>query len=283
MTNAKTVSLIGAGNVGSALAFCLGNQGYQVSLFSRDTAQAVNRFANALEVTGLKNPANLVIRDYPASFEQSDLVLFCVPDSAIEQTCDALAEKFCGKEVVAHCSGALDSSVLNSAKKRGCLVASAHPYNTFPNLHNSLQVLADGHNSYLFCEGDDAALSIIMKIFQNLGFITKSIEADRKVMYHTACVFASNYLTLLMDMSMQTAKAANIDQQEFLTACQPIIRATLGNLETQSTKAALSGPLARGDMATVKQHIDALSTEAPELEKAYRVFADYAASLLARD
>ncbi|MEM7564859.1 MAG: DUF2520 domain-containing protein, partial [Pseudomonadota bacterium] len=179
-------------------------------------------------------------------------------------------------------SGALDSSVLSSAKKRGCLIASAHPFNTFPNLNNALEVLAEGHNSYLFCEGDEAALSVIMQIFQSLGFATKTIEANHKVMYHTACVFASNYLTLLMDMSLQTAKTANIDQREFLTACQPIIRATLENLETQSTKTALSGPLARGDMATVKQHIDALSREAPELEKVYRMFADYAAAMLAR-
>jgi predicted short-subunit dehydrogenase-like oxidoreductase (DUF2520 family) len=282
MVNKTKVSIVGAGNIGSALAFCFGNQNYSVELISRDKEQAINRFSKALVATGLKHPSSLVIRDYPASFEQTDLVLLCVPDSAIESTCESLAEKLCGKEIVAHCSGALDSSALDSAKQRGCLTASAHPFNTFPNLNNSLEVLADKHNSYLYCEGDEAALSMILTIFEQVGFTTTIIEAKSKILYHAACVFASNYLTLLMDMSLQTAKAANIDQREFLTACQPIIEATLRNLDTQSTKTALSGPLARGDVATVNQHIKALSTEAPELAKAYQVFADYAAAMLAR-
>ena len=282
MVNKTKVSILGAGNVGSALALCLGNQNYSVELISRDKDQAINRFSKALMATGLKHPSSLTIRDYPASFEQTDLVLLCVPDSTIESTCESLAEKLCGKEIVAHCSGALDSSILNSAKQRGCLTASAHPFNTFPNLNNSLEVLADEHNSHLYCEGDEAALSMILTIFKQAGFTTTTIEAKSKILYHAACVFASNYLTVLMDMSLQTAQAANIDQREFLLACQPMIKATLGNLDTQPTETALSGPLARGDMATVNQHIKALSTEAPELAKAYQVFADYAAAMLAR-
>ena len=282
MINNTTVSIIGAGNVGSALALCLGNQNYSVELISRDLDQAINRFSKALMATGLKHPPSLTIREYPSSFEHTDLVLLCVSDSAIESTCESLAEKFCGREVIAHCSGALDSSVLNGARQRGCLTASAHPFNTFPNLNKSLEVLADGHNSYLYCEGDEAALTMILAIFQQAGFTTRIIDAKSKILYHAACVFASNYLTVLMDMSLQTAKAANIDQHEFLTACQPIIKATLENIDTRSPQTTLSGPLARGDMETVKQHMKALSTEAPELEIAYRVFADYAAAMLAR-
>ena len=282
MANKTKVNILGAGNVGSALALCLANRNYSVALISRDKDQAVNRFSKALVATGLKHPPSLTIRDYPVSFEQTDLVLLCVSDSAIESTCASIAEKLCGKEVVAHCSGALDSSVLSSAKKRGCLTASAHPFNTFPNLNTSLATLADGHNSYLYCEGDEAALSMILNIFNQVGFTAKTIETKNKVLYHAACVFASNYLTVLMDMSLQTAQAANIDQREFLTACQPIIKATLANLDTQPAEIALSGPLARGDMATVNQHIKALSSEAPELAKAYQVFADYAAAMLAR-
>jgi len=230
MDNKTKVSILGAGNVGSALALCLGNQNYSVELISRDKDQAKNRFAKALAATGLKHPPSLTIRDYPASFVQADLVLLCVPDSAIESTCGSIAEKLCGKEIVAHCSGALDSSILNSAKQRGCLTASAHPFNTFPNINDSLEVLADGHNSYLYCEGNEAALSMILTIFKQVGFTTTIIEAKSKILYHAACVFATNYLTVLMDMSLQTAKAANIDQREFLTACQPVIKATWGTL-----------------------------------------------------
>lgn len=282
MVNKTKLSLLGAGNVGCALALCLANHNFPVELISRNSAQARNRFAKALTATNSRHPEGLVIRDYPASFEHTDLLLLCVPDAAIESSCESLADKLTGNEVVAHCSGALDSRVLNSAKQHGCPTASAHPFNTFPNLTNALEVLEAGHNSYLYCEGDETALSTIMPIFEKSGFTTRIIDAKSKTLYHAACVFASNYLTVLMDMSLATAQAAQLDQREFLAACQPIIKATLGNLETQPAETALSGPLARGDMATVNQHIKVLSAEAPELAQAYQVFADYAATMLAR-
>jgi glycerol-3-phosphate dehydrogenase len=114
--NKPKVSIVGAGNVGSALAFCIGHHNYSVELISRDREQAINRFSKALVATGLKHPPSLAIRDYPASFEQMNLVLLCVPDCAIETTCESLAKKLCGKQIVAHCSGAIESSVLDSAK-----------------------------------------------------------------------------------------------------------------------------------------------------------------------
>ena len=209
-------------------------------------------------------------------------MLLCVPDSVIESCCQSFSGLFCGTEIVAHCSGALASDILNSAKQQGCLTASAHPFNTFPNLEASLTVLQNHHNTYLYCEGDTVALSTIQRVFKQIGFNPKSMEAQNKALYHAACVFASNYLTVLMDMSLQTAHAANIDQQDFLEACQPIIKATLLNLENHSTEAALSGPLARGDLKTVNQHIAALSSESPDLAKAYGLFADYAVTMLER-
>ena len=282
MINKTKVGVVGAGNVGCALALCLANHGYLIELISRDPQRTINRFSMALAANGFNQPANLNIRDHPSSFGDIDILLLCVPDSAIEATCQSLSEKLCGNEIVVHCSGALDSSILVSAKQRGCSTASAHPLNTFPNLSASLTTLRNGHNSYLYCEGDEAALSMIQTVFTQVGFNTKTIQAENKVLYHAACVFASNYLTVLMDMSLQTAQAANIDHKEFLQASQPIVKATLTHLEHYSTAAALSGPLARGDMQTVEQHIKSLSDEAPELSKAYQVFADYAVTMLKR-
>ena len=283
MAKETKISIVGAGNVGAALAFRFANQGYCVELISRNPAKARTHLSDALAQRELTQPSNLTILDYPQSFHLSNLVLLCVPDRAIATTAHLLADRFCGAEVVAHCSGLLDRTALDSIKLAGCVTASAHPLNTFPNLCAALDLLHNEHASYLYCEGDSSALRLIHALFQDIGFNTQTIDAKNKVLYHTACVFACNYLTVLMDMSLQTAQAAGIDQQDFFRACQPIIKATLENLDSHPPAAALSGPIARGDLQTVNRHIDALSSEAPELAQTYRVFADYATKMLTRN
>ena len=277
------VSICGVGQLGSALALCLSRQGHSVELISRDSEQAAKRLSGALATRGIDQPPNLTVREYPTRFDNTDLLLLCVPDFAIESTCELLADRLSGREIVVHCSGSLDHCALNSAKQTGCLTASAHPLNTFPNLEASLDVLSDGHGSYLYCEGDAQALPALRDMFEPAGFGIRTIEAKNKVLYHAACVFASNYLTVLMDMSLQTARAGGIDDREFWQACQPIIRATLENLDHHPPVAALSGPITRGDLATMKRHISALSDAAPQLVDAYQVFADYAVSMLERN
>lgn len=282
MAKETTISIVGAGNVGSALAFRFAHQGYRVELVSRKPEQALTRLSNALARRKLVCPPNLIIHDYPLSFHLSSLVLFCVPDRAIELTARLLADRFCGNEVAAHCSGLFDRTVLDDIKRKGCAIASAHPLNTFPNLLAALDLLHNEHSSYLYCEGEASALGLIHTLFKDIGFNPQTIDASSKTLYHAACVFACNYLTVLMDMSLQTAQAAGLEPRDFFRACQPIIKATLENLDSHPPEAALSGPIARGDLQTVNRHIDALLIEAPELAGIYRVFTNYATTMLER-
>jgi len=248
-----SVAIIGAGNVGQSLYQLFSKCGYSALLCSRSREQQVKAISTA------------------------DIVLITTTDQNIHAVCDDLRSHFKPQTIVSHCSGALDSKILLPAKKNNCFTASIHPLNTFPSLDASLKRFADTqHGTYLYSEGDEQALSVLTPLFSELGFNVIEIEAQAKTAYHTACVFACNYLTALMDMSLETAESAHIDRKQFWLALQPLINATLDNITKHGTTQALSGPIARGDADTITTHLDVLSENS---HAAYTVLGERAFEL----
>ena len=240
------IVVIGQGKVGQSLGGLLELRGHRLIKLSREYKQ------------------------YLAQIAAADIILICVNDDAIETVCQSLANDFRAGAIVAHCSGALDSSVLVSAQQSGCLIASCHPLNTFPNLEVSLAKFANtDHASYLYAEGDRKALEHLLPLFEDTGFITQEIESAAKPLYHAACVFACNYLTSLMDMSIETVRIAKLDEKQFWKSLQPLIQSTLDNITHGDTVAGLSGPIARGDFQTVEKHLNVLERESKSLTKNY--------------
>lgn len=255
-TLSEKIIIIGAGKVGQSLTQLLRRCHYDVCLLGRD-------FASSKEL-----------------ISDAKLILITTNDDVIKEVCDDVSAYLKQGAVVSHCSGALDSQVLISAKEKGCFISSSHPLNTFPNLAASLKTFANtDHGSYLYCEGDPAALSSLMPIFTSLGFTTVELNSNAKTAYHAACVFACNYLTVLMEMSLQTANLANIDQEQFWRGINPLIYATLNNISEQGTVKSLSGPIARGDHTTVQRHIDYLSDNNSDLADDYLTLAKQALQL----
>jgi predicted short-subunit dehydrogenase-like oxidoreductase (DUF2520 family) len=240
------IVIIGKGKVGQSLAQLFTTQGFNVTLVGRS-------FIEQQQACG-----------------QADISLITVNDSNIKRVCDALANSFKVGSVVAHCSGALSSSILHSAKKNSCHIASAHPLNTFPSIKASLTTFSNNqHGSYLYAEGEQIALEQLLTLFTQTGFKTQTIERQAKPLYHVACVFACNYLNSLMDMSLNTAEAAGLERTEFWSSLQPLIQATLNNISQQGTAKALSGPIARGDLDTVSTHLQELEDVSKQLKDSY--------------
>lgn len=244
--NLPRIAIIGAGKVGQSLAQLFESQHFTVDLVGRSfIAQQ-------------------------AACQQADITLITVNDSNIKRVCDVLANSFKPGSVVAHCSGALASNVLHNAKQQLCHIASAHPLNTFPNVAASLSTFSTTeHASHCYSEGDAEALTSLQMLFERCGFTFQTIDTSSKALYHAACVFACNYLNSLMDMSLSTAEAAGLDRHTFWQALQPILDATLTNINEQGVAKALSGPIARGDADTVASHLMALEDESFKLKNSY--------------
>lgn len=275
----KQIAVIGAGKLGLALAHLLAKSGYQVTIGARKPAARINTFQKlALRPSDLPP-----IVSYRQATRHADLSLLTIADDAISETCRILATDFKPNSIVAHCSGALDSTILASAAARGCKVASLHPLNTFPSIQAALQLLKNQqHNTSLYCEGDSAALQFSEGVFSRAGFKVVCIDKSSKPLYHAACVFACNYLTSLMDLSLQSAQAAQLPPEDFWQSLQPLITTTLNNISGEGTVDALSGPISRGDVDTVAKHLTVLYEQSAELARCYAVLGQRTLALTER-
>lgn len=276
--NKKCVAIIGLGAVGQTFAACLAQSDqYGLLISSRQWAKAT-ALADQLENNVQATPLEEAIR-------AADIVLLTLSDDAIEQQCDALARQglFKAGATVAHCSGALTSEIL-CASRALCRthIASLHPLQTFPSGSH----LTTLNNVFCFYEGDPQALDVITPLIGELGMNDVPIQKRAKTLYHASAVMACNYLTVLMDNALSLSDAAGVERTIMWQALRPLINATLANIDSSvengHIQSALTGPIARGDQATVAKHLNALSDFSPEnavIKQAYSVLGQQAAQL----
>ncbi|MEM7359016.1 MAG: Rossmann-like and DUF2520 domain-containing protein [Pseudomonadota bacterium] len=264
------IAIIGVGSVGIALGWLFEQAGHTVRLGSRNPSHAHNQLAQLLQDLGLPDNLSASISLPDEAVVGADLTLLTVTDYSISATCEQLAPGIKPGSVVAHCSGALDSETLATISEGKFKVCSLHPLNTFPNPAAALTLVADSqHQTCLYSEGDQAALDFCLPLFADVGFQAVQIQREAKPLYHAACVFACNYLTVLMNLSMETAKAAQIDGKQFWQSLQPLVQSTLHNFAQQGAAESLSGPIARGDTETVRNHLQKLAANSPDRQSAY--------------
>ena len=121
----------------------------------------------------------------------------------------------------------------------------------------------------MYAEGQANALDQLLPLFVAAGFKTATINRSAKPLYHADCVFACNYLTALMDISLETAENAGLERDDFWNSVQPLIQSTLNNISSNGIENALSGPIARGDANTIAKHQKSLATYDPSLSMNY--------------
>jgi predicted short-subunit dehydrogenase-like oxidoreductase (DUF2520 family) len=191
--------------------------------------------------------------------------------------CDEIASGsgFGQGSIVIHTSGAHTIGLLQSARTAGAFRAVIHPLQSVPGMEQGIKNLP---GSYFRIEADPEALETARGIVKALGGAELAMPAWRSdpqsaALYHAGAVVASNYFVALIDYGLQFYQALGADKQEALKAVLPLIKGTLGNIERMGTAAALTGPIARGDVETVKGHVEAMQERAPELLDLYRALA----------
>ena len=228
------------------------------NISSRETAGLARRVKAQLVTLG-KEPLD------------SDLVWITVPDDAIAATASRLArtQDWQGK-IVFHSSGALTSDDLAPLRERGAKVASVHPGMTFVR-GPAPQMLGVA----FAVEGDPAATRLAKRIVEAWGGTTYAINKRNKVLYHAFGSFASPLVIALMASLERVAKAAGIRPENIKTMMVPLLWQTLRNYLQHDAGAAFSGPLARGDVATVRRHLEELKA-VPEARAVYVALASAA-------
>ena len=206
----------------------------------------------------------------PGEIVRSTEALFiATPDGAIREVCERIAKHggFRAGQIVAHLSGALTSDVLEAARACGAKVLALHPMQTFADPRQGARNVI---GSYFSLEGDPEAVAFgreLVEAFSGQAFV---IPKERKSLYHAALCVASNYLVTVVDLASQMLERAGIEKGEALEAMRPLIRGTVSNLERNGLPGALTGPISRGDAATIAGHVKAMEELAPEFLDLYR-------------
>jgi len=238
------LNLIGAGHVGRVLGRLLAAQGgfYVQQVLTRSAASA----QAAVDFIG----SGAVVERYD-QLRPADLHVLAVGDDQIASACAALAQAVPLKgSVVFHCSGALASGQLHAARDAGALVASVHPIRSFAD---PAAVAAQFAGTFCGIEGDAAALAVLTPALQAIGAQPVPIDASAKTVYHAAAVFASNYLVTVLDAALRAYVTAGIPEPVARQMAQPLAAESMANVFRLGAAAALSGPIARGDMVTVER------------------------------
>lgn len=268
-TPLPTLNIIGAGRLGKTLARLWQEQGvFSIAGLcnrSRKSAQAAAEFIGAGDVyTDIM------------SMPDADCWLIATGDTEITPTARLLAERLQAQgsqenaptpkqPLIFHCSGALPAAALETC--RPASIASAHPVHSFADPERSLTTLV---GSTVALEGDETGTLLLQHAFAKLGCETLSLSPKQKLLYHTGSVMACNYLTVLLELSLQTFAAAGIDEQSARKLLEPIVTQTVRNNFALGPASALTGPIARGDTETVHRQLQALQNTDKDIAEIYR-------------
>ena len=194
--------------------------------------------------------ARLLERGVAVTTDDPDVVLLCVPDTAIADVSRRLAP---GRAWVGHVSGATPLAALEPHERR----FSLHPLQTFDRSGNASQL--DGAWAAISGETEEA-LAVARELAELLGLRPFELADDDRTLYHAGAVFASNYLVTLQRAAVRLGVPAE--------GVVPLMTRTIEN------GFDLTGPIARGDWATVEAHKAAIRATHPELESLYEALAE---------
>jgi predicted short-subunit dehydrogenase-like oxidoreductase (DUF2520 family) len=258
------LNIVGAGHVGRVLGRLFAARGVFAvqDVLTRSTASA----QAAVAFIGAGRAVDVVAAMRPAS-----VWMLAVSDDRIAEVAGQLAAGADVKgAVVFHCSGAKASDELAPLRAAGALVASVHPVRSFADPQ---QVAASFDGTFCGIEGDEGALALLNPVFAAIGARTVPIDARAKTVYHAASVFASNYLTTVLDAALRAYQAAGVPEDVARELARPLALETLANVFRLGPETALSGPIARGDAATVARQQAAVTAWDPATGALYEALA----------
>ncbi len=267
------VGIIGAGAVGTGMGLLLKQRNYIVAGVASRTYASARKAAARLQCPAFERPEEAA--------RQAELVLITTNDQAIAPVAATVARRggFRPGQIVAHMSGSLTSAVLAPARACGALALSLHPLQSCADADRAVANLP---GSVFSLEGDREALPFGKRLVTELGGEYFIIKPEDKPLYHAAASVASNYLVSLVDFSYRLMHAIGMEPQMAARALAPLIEGTWKNIGEKGVPQALTGPIARGDVSTIKDHLQAIAANVPELEEIYRTLGRYTVGLASR-
>ena len=245
------VGFIGAGKVGFTLGKYFCEHGIEVTGYYSRSIQSAKKAAAFTATAAYENRSQLVA--------DSDVLFFTVPDDCIASTFEAVRHEPIQGKIFCHCSGVLTASVgFPSIEQAGASGYSVHPLFAISDRYQSYRELAD---VFFTLEGSADRLASQQEWLKSTGLHVQIIPAAAKMRYHCAAAIASNQVIALFAESQQLLLDCGFSAEAAQQALTPLFLGNARHIATDGPTAALTGPVERGDAATLELHLAALDTD----------------------
>ena len=244
------IGIIGAGRVGCSIGKYLRTKDIELAgYYDVDSAAAKEaaEFTRTESFDSLKQLA-----------DQSQIIFITTPDSFIIPVWEQLKELSLTNQIICHCSGALSSDSFSGAKEAGVSCCSVHPMLPFSNKFSSYQQL---EHAFFTVEGHPHAVQVITDLLTSYGNEVCRIDAAAKPEYHAAASILSNQVIAVLDTGYRLLEDCGFSREKAVAATAALVRQNIENVLSQGCVHALTGPIERGDVATVEKHLHCLNTE----------------------
>jgi predicted short-subunit dehydrogenase-like oxidoreductase (DUF2520 family) len=253
------IGIAGTGRVAQALGRYLIERGQPVMAIAGrnpERTAAAARFLNPCT-------APVRIQDLP-SFASH--ILIAVSDAALQPVVALLARSGFREGIALHTCGAKGPEALEALTRRGVHCGSLHPMQSFATAEQGLASLP---GSVVAIDGDSAALQWASVIVWLLRGRSIRIRPEHRSLYHAAAVMAGNYVTALIHSAAEMLQAAGVERATALNALAPLVRTSAENAFQLGPAEALTGPIQRGDSATVLEHLKTLKRHSSSTASLY--------------
>jgi predicted short-subunit dehydrogenase-like oxidoreductase (DUF2520 family) len=255
------ITLIGTGRFAYSFAYALIKNGFNINGVYSRTDSAAQEFAKKFKIK------------YYGTFdgripEFSDVIFLMVPDHSIESLANLIASKNKNLKgrVFIHFSGALSSTVLQSLEKKKALTGSFHIMQTFPSTKR-----VDISSCYAAVEsGNESLLFSLFNFARRLKLKPFRISKEHKGLYHLTGVLTANFLLSHFYNASKLFGQTNIEAVSFFNLFGNITDKTLSNIKSDGMKNSVSGPVIRGDLNIIKDHVKLLKKR-----KEWLILANY--------
>lgn len=241
------IAFIGCGAVGKTLAVALSRSGYSVVAASSRTYKSAKDLAS--RITNCRSYESI-----PEAARQADLIFITTFDSAIESVVNSI--KWSSNQAAVHCSGASSLDVLKAAEAHGAVIGSFHPLQAFAGVDDALAALP---GSTFGIEGEGELKDYLTQLALDVGGKPMFLQSSDKPLYHASAVTLGGVLMGQIAVIAQIWQdRLGVEKNEALKALIPMVRGVADALEANGIPNGIAGPYVRGDIETVKKHLEAM-------------------------
>ena len=251
LSTKSRIGFVGSGTVGGSLSVALSNNGYAV------VAAASRSFSSAQALAG-RIETCVAVQTAQEVADRADVVFITTPDDAIGPIASALSWRP-GQGVV-HCSGAASVDVLDEATRQEAVAGTFHPLQAFSSVEGGVESIP---GTTFGIEGGSDMRSFLEAMALALGGRPIFLKSEDKVLYHLTGVMMGNLLTGLGAVAAQLWDEIGLTRAVGVKALVPMMRQVSINLDTSGLPGAMAGPYPRGDIGTVRKHLETLKARAP--------------------